>query len=76
MQDLETLILEADATKADWTGTHAVRVYTLDGIKDGTCRVSGDGDATVRTLDGTVSMRVRRTWAIYKLETGQDFQSC
>lgn len=66
MQDLET----------DWTGTHAVRVYTLDGLKDGTCHVPEDGNATVRTLDGTVSMQVRRTWATYKLETGQDFQSC
>jgi len=55
---------------------HPCKVYTLDGIKYGTCHVPEDGDATVRTLDGTVSMRVRKTWAMYKLETEQEFYAC
>lgn len=55
---------------------HAVRVYTLDGIKDGKADFDGTGPVPVYTLDGTVRIRVKRTWALYKMETGQDFYAC
>ena len=54
----------------------AVRVYTLDGIKDGTAYFSGDGPAAVRTLDGTVSVRVPRLVAVRKLESGDVIYTC
>lgn len=55
---------------------HAVRVYTLDGIKDGTVRFNGDGPADVQTLDGTVRIRVPRLVARRKLEDGDVIYTC
>lgn len=55
---------------------HAVRVYTLDGVKDGTVRFNGDSPATVRTLDGTISVRVPRLVALRKLESGDVIYTC
>lgn len=68
--------LQADSMGNCRTGTQAVRVYTLDGIKDGTVRFNGDGPATVRTLDGTVSVRVPRLVALRKLEGGDVIYTC
>jgi hypothetical protein len=52
------------------------KVYTLDGIKDGTCCVPLDGPATVRTLDGTCCIRVPRFVALRKLEDGDVIYTC
>jgi hypothetical protein len=55
---------------------HAIKVYTLDGIKDGTVRFNGDGPAEVETLDGTVRVRVPRLVAKSKLESGDCIYTC
>lgn len=54
----------------------SIKVYTLDGIKDGTVQFNGDGPATVKTLDGTVSVRVPRLVALSKLESGDCIYTC
>jgi len=68
----ETQVKTQDAI----TGRHAVRVYTLDGIKDGTVRFNGDGPAEVETLDGTVRVRVPRLVAKSKLDSGDCIYTC
>ena len=55
---------------------HAIKVYTLDGIKDGTVRFDGDGPAEVEKLDGTVRDRVPRLVAKSKIENGDCIYTC
>jgi hypothetical protein len=58
------------------TGLHAVRVYTLDGIKDGEADFDGTGPVRVRTLDGTVSVQVPRKIATCKTLEGDVIYTC
>jgi hypothetical protein len=72
--ELEDLI---NATSGDaLTGTYAVRVYTLDGIKDGQADFNGTGPVRVRTLDGTVSVQVPRKIASRKTLEGDVIYTC
>jgi len=71
---LEDLIA---ATSGDaLTGKRAVRVYTLDGIKDGEADFDGTGPVHVRTLDGTVSVFVPRPVASRKVTDGDVIFTC
>jgi len=60
----------------DLTGIHAVRVYTLDGIKDGEADFHGDGPVRVYTLDGTVRVRVPRGVASSKVQAQDCIYTC
>ena len=60
----------------DLNGKHAVRVYTLDGIKDGLADFDGDGPVPVYTLDGTVRIRVPRPVASRKTLDGDCVYTC
>ena len=60
----------------DLSGKHAVRVYTLDGIKDGEADFDGTGPVHVRTLDGTVGVRVPRPVAYRKTRDGEEIYAC
>jgi hypothetical protein len=57
-------------------GTHAVRVYTLDGIKEGEADFDGTGPVRVYTLDGTVLIRVPRPVASRKTLDGDLIYTC
>ena len=57
-------------------GIHAVRVYTLDGIKDGLADFDGTGPVRVYTLDGTISIRVPRPVASRKTLDGDLIYTC
>ena len=57
-------------------GIHAVRVYTLDGIKDGLADFDGTGPVRVYTLDGTVSIRVPRPVASRKVQAQDYIYTC
>jgi hypothetical protein len=63
-------------TQDAMTGLHAVRVYTLDGIKDGQADFDGTGPVPVYTLDGTVRVRVPRLVAKSKIESGDCIYTC
>jgi hypothetical protein len=67
---------EGDIPMQDLTGKHAVRVYTLDGIKDGEADFDGTGHVRVWTLDGTVSVRVPRPVASRKTLEGDVIFTC
>lgn len=57
-------------------GTHAVRVYTLDGIKEGEADFDGTGPVRVYTLDGTLSVRVPRPVASCKVQAQDYIYTC
>lgn len=58
------------------TGRHAVRVYTLDGIKDGHADFDGNGPVRVHTLDGTVRIIIPRMLAVRKINAKAVIYSC
>ena len=76
MRDLIKWSKTQDKTQDALTGTRAVRVYTLDGIKDGEADFSGDGPVPVYTLDGTVRIRVPRPVASRKTLDGDCIYTC
>lgn len=64
------------AMQDNLTGRHAVRVYTLDGIKDGQADFDGTGPVPVYTLDGTVRIRVPRGVASSKVKAEDVIYAC
>ena len=76
MRDLIQWSKTQDKTQDSLKGRHAVRVYTLDGIKDGEANFDGDGPVPVYTLDGTVRIRVPRPVASRKTLEGDCIYTC